>query len=108
MADPGAVREELERRLATLEERTRRIEADLRRAGDPDWPDQAIQRENDEVLERLSDAELAEISQLRGALRRLDEGGYGLCQRCGAEIPEPRLQAIPHAEHCMACADPSG
>lgn len=105
MADHTAIREKLEQRLAQLEDRTKRIASDLRRPGDPDWPDRAIQRENDEVLERLGEAELAEISLIRAALTRLEEGRYGRCRKCAAEIEPARLEAIPYADRCVACAD---
>lgn len=104
MADRVGVRSSLERRLAQLEDRTRRIESDLRRPGDSDWPDRAIQRANDEVLERLDDAELAEIARIRAALARLDDGSYGRCGSCGEEIDAARLEALPDTESCVACA----
>lgn len=37
------------------------------------------------------------------ALRRLDEGDYGLCEDCGAEIGARRLRALPFAKRCLAC-----
>ncbi|HEX7106568.1 MAG TPA: TraR/DksA family transcriptional regulator [Acidothermaceae bacterium] len=37
------------------------------------------------------------------ALRRLDEGTYGLCVICGTPLPEGRLEARPEAARCMAC-----
>jgi DnaK suppressor protein len=37
------------------------------------------------------------------ALRRLDEGEYGLCEDCGAEIAPARLKALPFAKRCVSC-----
>lgn len=37
------------------------------------------------------------------ALRRLDEGRYGVCEACGGGISEQRLLAIPFARRCLAC-----
>src|SRR3954466_5114474 len=34
--------------------------------------------------------------EVRDALARLDVGTFGLCQRCGATIPEERLEALPY------------
>ncbi len=99
------MRERLERRLARLEDRTRRIESDLRRPGDRDWAERATERQNDEVLEQLGDAEVAEIELIRAALTRLDEGRFGVCRRCDAEIDAPRLDALPFADTCIGCAD---
>lgn len=43
------------------------------------------------------------LVQIEDALRRLDEGGYGVCRRCGEMIEKGRLEAIPYAELCVAC-----
>ena len=104
MAEPAAIRERLRSRLAQLAERTGRIESDLRRPGDSDWPERATQRANDEVLERLDDAELVEMEQIRAALARLDAGRYGRCQSCDGEIEPARLETLPHAPTCIDCA----
>jgi DnaK suppressor protein len=59
---------------------------------------------SDEVLEGLEDAALAEISQIRAAIGRMETGTYGLCAGCGEGIPLPRLRAVPAATRCIACA----
>lgn len=38
------------------------------------------------------------------ALRKLDEGTYGLCENCGTAIGAERLAARPYAVRCRACA----
>ena len=46
------------------------------------------------------------IEQLRDidvAIRRMDEGRYGLCVDCGGEVDAQRLNAYPTAKRCMAC-----
>lgn len=102
-----AIRSRLERRLSRLLARTGKIESDLRKPGDRDWTERATERENEEVLERLGAAELAEIDAIRAALARLDAGGYGVCQSCGERIPEERLAILPFAPTCIACAEDS-
>ncbi len=37
------------------------------------------------------------------ALRRLDEGSYGLCVDCGKDVPGGRLEAKPEAARCVTC-----
>jgi len=37
------------------------------------------------------------------ALRRLDEGNYGLCVDCGRPVPDGRLEAKPEAARCVTC-----
>jgi len=45
-----------------------------------------------------------EVSRLDAALARLEAGGYGVCLRCGEEIPEKRLAFDPAATLCVDCA----
>lgn len=44
-----------------------------------------------------------ELSQVSSALRRMEEGSYGLCQDCGEAIDERRLMALPATPYCTAC-----
>ncbi len=56
--------------------------------------------------ERLStiSADLQEVlQQIDGALERMDNGGYGLCQRCGQPINPERLEAFPYVAYCINC-----
>lgn len=46
---------------------------------------------------------LDRITQVERALERLDEGGYGWCERCGNPIPVERLAAFPSATLCVSC-----
>lgn len=43
------------------------------------------------------------LRRVREALTRLDEGAYGSCADCGAEITEKRLHALPFAVRCAPC-----
>lgn len=59
---------------------------------------ETFEREKDiSLLEQLE----AELDALDRALRKLDEGTYGLCEACGEEIPAERLEAVPWARFCM-------
>jgi RNA polymerase-binding transcription factor len=60
-----------------------------------------LDRELDYSLEENSEQVLNEID---GALRRMDEGTYGICASCGKEIAEERLEARPWASLCIDCA----
>lgn len=44
------------------------------------------------------------LAELDLALTRVDEGGYGQCERCGQPIPHERLLARPTARTCVPCA----
>ncbi|MGE0257095.1 MAG: TraR/DksA family transcriptional regulator [Vicinamibacterales bacterium] len=99
-----AVRERLEARVGALAQRAGRIEGDLRKALDRDWIERATQVENDQVLEGLDEMTLAELRDLRDALRRIDAGTYGICVACGRPIGDARLTALPSATTCVDCA----
>lgn len=43
------------------------------------------------------------LDEIDAALRRLDDGTYGTCERCGQKIEVDRLEALPYATLCMAC-----
>ena len=41
------------------------------------------------------------LTQVRDALRRIENGTYGRCIDCGRPIEHARLEAIPWAPHCL-------
>lgn len=47
---------------------------------------------------------LQQIEEVQRALTKLDEGTYGVCDACGATIPEGRLEIHPWAILCVPCA----
>ena len=47
--------------------------------------------------------QLLRLEKVKVALRALEKGEYGLCQRCEEEIAWPRLQARPESAICLAC-----
>lgn len=53
---------------------------------------------------RLDDRGKREIEEIDAALRRITEGGYGICARCAKPIPLHRLRAVPATLHCIDCA----
>jgi DnaK suppressor protein len=62
-----------------------------------------------EAVERLAKVGAAEqLAAMRAdvlrALEKLDDGTYGLCDRCGATIPDERLAARPWSVLCVRCA----
>lgn len=54
--------------------------------------DYAIDENFHNMLERITDA-----------LRKLDDGTYGVCDRCDSIIHHERLKAIPYATLCIEC-----
>jgi RNA polymerase-binding transcription factor DksA len=94
----------LEGRLIELGTRLEAIEEELDSHHNPDWEELATEREGDEVLEATGRAGAQEIVQIRAALRRISEGTYGQCLRCGEAISEARLDTIPWTPLCRSCA----
>jgi DnaK suppressor protein len=65
--------------------------------------DLATDHSEQEVSLGLLRNEQRVLNGILAALDRLDAGSYGKCERCGREIPEERLQAMPYASRCVAC-----
>lgn len=42
--------------------------------------------------------------EVRDAIGRIDRNTYGLCERCGATVPEERLEVIPYTRYCTRCS----
>jgi DnaK suppressor protein len=105
--DEAQVKANLQERKTELLERHGRITKHTRHREEPlpqDFAEQAVELENQEVLEAL-DAEVAdELRQLEHALGRLDAGEYQQCKNCGEDIPSERLVALPTTSLCVDCS----
>lgn len=69
-----------------------------------DWDEAAVEREDEEVLERLGLAGQAEVARINNALSKMASGEYGFCAKCGGEISPERLSVLPDAPNCVKCA----
>jgi DnaK suppressor protein len=56
-----------------------------------------------ETAQSLSKHARKLLEQIDDALRRMDAGNYGTCERCGQRIEAERLEALPYAQLCMDC-----
>jgi DnaK suppressor protein len=104
MRDIESVKKQLEQRLRELGAKVEEIEDDLRTPRSASWEDRATEIEGDEVLGALEGSAVGEIDDIRAALKRIEDGTYGVCSRCGEDIDERRLQALPYATECIQCA----
>jgi DnaK suppressor protein len=43
------------------------------------------------------------IYEIDDALKRIEEGKFGLCLSCDKKIPQKRLNAVPYAKYCIQC-----
>lgn len=105
-----ALLKEKETLRTELEGRGRKISDE----GSPDWiatPDEdfATSADPNENADDVDDfeANIAVVSELEeqynqvlAAIKRIEEGTYGMCKECGEEIEEARLDAIPTAKTC--------
>lgn len=78
------------------------------KAGDlPDVSDRASEGFEDELAVGLIAIEAAKLDDIEAAIKRIDDGSYGLCIDCGKAIPRKRLEVLPFARRCLACAGES-
>jgi DnaK suppressor protein len=66
--------------------------------------DLASQACEEELMLGLLESEEQLIEEINGAFARMDQGSYGRCLACRKGIPRERLQAVPYARYCVACA----
>lgn len=66
-----------------------------------DGTTEAVERLNRVGTARELEAMLRDVER---ALRKLEEGTFGICDRCGKLIPEERLDARPWSDLCVDCA----
>ncbi|MCG5437156.1 TraR/DksA family transcriptional regulator [Micromonospora foliorum] len=112
-SNSSAVREALLRLREQTEAQATDLEGDLRSLfeasrssnaddeHDPEGSTIAFERAQ---LTAVLDATRRRLAELDVALKRVDDGSYGVCERCSRPIPAERLVARPSARTCVACA----
>jgi DnaK suppressor protein len=88
------------------------VSADLaERSGDlADYDDHHPADAASETFERTKDYALDEnyrdmLERISEALRKIEDGTYGTCDRCDTPINADRLKAIPYATLCIECQE---
>jgi RNA polymerase-binding transcription factor DksA len=102
----AAAREQTLRRLADLTDDFDGVVAASRDTNaddehDPEGATIAFERSQVAALVRQARHDLSEIDT---ALERVEAGTYGVCQDCGTQIAEGRLEARPATRWCLPCA----
>ena len=69
----------------------------------PDVSDQATAEVDQSFVIRLKEREQKLLKKIDEALERIAAKTYGICERCGDEIPYQRLKARPVTTFCIAC-----
>jgi DnaK suppressor protein len=94
---PPAIRTELDQQRRFRIEQLQELTADAAEAiATADDPRLQVTR----VLKLAAESALADIE---GALRRLEQGTYGRCERCAEPIPWERLEVLPMTGLCTSC-----
>src|SRR5581483_3672253 len=109
--DPEHVRERLAEEASRLNEirswfDNLNKESESENVGELSSSDQHMADLGSETFEREKDLSIleqveAELADVDHALRRLDDGTYGVCEACGKPIDEARLEALPAARFCL-------
>jgi DnaK suppressor protein len=94
----------LKTRLSELRNHLAKVDRELHKPLPADSEDQAIELENQDALEGIERTEITEIHQIEAALKRISEGTYGVCTKCGESIDPRRLKALPTAAACISCS----
>ena len=70
-----------------------------------DMADQAAGNNEVHIQLKLKQTDAKILQAIEGALRRIEEGSYGICRDCGEPIAEARLTAIPWTRSCISCKE---
>lgn len=104
-------RTEMNRYKAMLEAKQAELSAGLRNRDDiaiektPDAIDEVQLAGERELAIRNLDRESSLLRNVRAALARIDDGGYGVCLHCEEEIKPKRLDAVPWTKYCIRCQE---
>ena len=98
-------RHELQKQIDVLLAQHRDIHSHFRENSVLDIEDMSLRDSTGAQQIALLEARTRERNQLDEALRRLDEGTYGICEHCEAPISPARLRAMPFARRCIKCQE---
>jgi DnaK suppressor protein len=102
---------ELNRFRQTLEAKRAELADVLRRRDEiaieksADAIDEVQRAAERELAIRNLDRESHLLRNVRAALRRIEEGSFGICAHCEEEISPRRLMAVPWAAFCIRCQE---
>ena len=71
----------------------------------PDAFDEVQHATERELAIRNLDRESNRLRNVRGALRRIEDGSFGVCLHCEEDISPKRLAAVPWAAFCIQCQE---
>ena len=97
-------RKVLTARVAELERITRQRDGiAIERSADPL---EEVQSASERTLTVVNlDRNCSQLKNARAALGRIQDGSFGICQRCDEDIHPKRLAAVPWAAFCIHCQE---
>lgn len=101
------LREMRDRMAGEVDRVVESIREDLNPAGDssrlPMHPAD-IAPENIDSDVQVIESERGMLEEIQAALHRIDAGTFGVCEECGMQVNQERLDAIPYTSRCVKCA----
>jgi RNA polymerase-binding protein DksA len=101
-----------ERLLALRQEMSEKVEQVQENVAQGLAPSDAIDQEEVAVINNMRQIDMAggdlfedRIYEIDQALKRIEDGSYGTCDRCGRPINPERLEAKPWATFCITCQE---
>jgi DnaK suppressor protein len=94
---------EMRRDLLGQVEKKKLYSKEIGEDGIPDSGDVAAYSYSKEVLMGLGENERTKLRLVEEALAKIDEGIYGVCERCEEAIPVKRLDLLPFTRYCVQC-----
>ena len=85
--------------------RNRLAEEEIKLENTEDEGDLATISHDRDLLYNLQEGGFARLRFIQEALKALARGQYGECVRCGNDINEKRLEAVPWATMCIRCQE---
>ena len=68
-----------------------------------DISDDAARSYDKKLQGDLEEQEWVKLKQVEAALKKVEDGEYGICEQCEQEILETRLEIMPYTEFCIQC-----
>ncbi len=101
-------KKQLEERQQMLRRAVARTEVDGRTQDEDsaqDIADRAASSYNKEFLFHQSNNDRQLLQMVDGALARIEDGTFGQCISCSADINSKRLEAVPWTRYCIECQE---
>lgn len=94
-------RNELKKNLEKLKKTDAEFKERRKTTTPIDSATEVLEIKNSKMISRL----VRKLKEVDESIKRINLGKYGICEDCNEPIPLARLEAVPSAKRCFACAD---